>query len=429
VGLLEAHGGGYYSIHPALPWFFQELFARSSEDARLAARRAFVEAMGELGNYYHNSYGAGKREVLSALRAEEANLLQARRLALENGWWRGVISAMQGLDELYDHTGRRAEWKRLVEEVVPAFVEPKTEAPLPGLEEEWSLVIQYRVGLAREERNLPEAERLQGLQVDLARQRAAPLLTQPREGLDSGQRNQVRTFAAAVHDIGEIQREAGRAECVASYKESLALAEQIGDQAGAAICAFNLGHAYKDLPDLRDLAEAERWYRRSLDLRDPGDRLGRGGGAAQLGTVFLERFRGARSAGRPEEELLVLLNDAAHWYHQALELLREDAVAEQAVTHHQLGSVYGEARDLDRALPHYQKAIRYLEIQGNLFDASNTRFNVAVDLSSVGRFADALAYAEEALRGFESFGERAGAEVGETRRLIAEIQTAAQAGR
>jgi len=110
---------------------------------------------GELGNYYHNSYGAGKREVLSALRAEEANLLQARRLALENGWWRGVISAMQGLDELYDHTGRRAEWKRLVEEVVPAFVEPKTEAPLPGLEEEWSLVIQYRVGLAREERNLP----------------------------------------------------------------------------------------------------------------------------------------------------------------------------------------------------------------------------------------------------------------------------------
>src|SRR5262249_9180089 len=136
VGLLEAHGDGYYSIHPALPWFFQELFARSSAEAGLAARRAFVGATGELGNHYHNSYDAGRREVLSALRAEEANLLQARRLALENGWWGEVIRAMQGLDVLYSHTGRRAEWKRLVEEVVPAFVEPKTEAPLPGLEEE-----------------------------------------------------------------------------------------------------------------------------------------------------------------------------------------------------------------------------------------------------------------------------------------------------
>src|SRR6185295_2085618 len=93
---------------PALPWFFQELFARSSAEARLAARRAFVEAVGELGNSYWGSYQAGKREVLSALRAEEANLLQARRLALENRWWGGVISAMQGLDVLYSHTGCRA---------------------------------------------------------------------------------------------------------------------------------------------------------------------------------------------------------------------------------------------------------------------------------------------------------------------------------
>jgi hypothetical protein len=40
----------------------------------------------------------------------------------------------------------------------------------------------------------------------------------------------------------------------------------------------------------------------------------------------------------------------------------------------------------------------------------------------VGRFADALAYAEEALRGYTSYGERAGAEVERTRRLIEWIQ-------
>jgi hypothetical protein len=26
IGLLTAHGGGYYTIHPALPWFFKSLF-------------------------------------------------------------------------------------------------------------------------------------------------------------------------------------------------------------------------------------------------------------------------------------------------------------------------------------------------------------------------------------------------------------------
>src|SRR5882724_11747885 len=429
VGLLEAHGGGYYSIHPALPWFFQELFARSSAEVGLAARRAFVEAVGALGDSYHDSYGAGMREVLSALRAEEANLLQARRLALENGWWGRVISAMQGLYELYDHTGRRAEWKRLVEEVVSAFVEPKTEAPLPGREEEWSLVMEYRVGLAREEKNLPEAERLQGLRVAWNRQRAASLLAQPPEGLDTRQRNQVRTLSVSVEQLGHIQREEGKAECVASYKEALALDERIGDQALAAICAFNLGHAYMYLPNLRDFAEAEGWYRRSLELFAPGDQLARGMCSDELGTVALERFREARAKSRPAEELLVFLNEAVGWYHKSLELKPEDAVDTLAVTHHQLGSVYYEAGDLDRALPHYQKAIRYREAQGNLFGASNTRSNVALGLASVGRFADALAYAEEALRGYESYGERAGAEVERTRGLIAEIQTAAQAGR
>jgi tetratricopeptide (TPR) repeat protein len=216
---------------------------------------------------------------------------------------------------------------------------------------------------------------------------------------------------------------------VATYKEALELLERIGDQAAAAICAFNLGHAYKDLPAHRDLSEAERWYRRSLELFDPGDRLGRGKCTGQLGYVALERFKDARTAGRSEEELLVVLNDAARWYHQALELLPEDAVDDLAVTHNQLGQVYRSAGDLDRALPNYQKSIRYMEVQGNVFGAAQVRFNVALALASVGRFADALAYAEEALRGFVSYGERAGAEVAETQRLIAWIQKKMQARR
>ena len=90
---------------------------------------------------------------------------------------------MQGLRVLYDHTGRRAEWARLVAEIVPEFVDPQTDGPLPGREEHWSLVTEYRVRLAREMRNWPEAERLQRVCVDWDRRRAetcSPLA--PRAG-------------------------------------------------------------------------------------------------------------------------------------------------------------------------------------------------------------------------------------------------------
>src|SRR5208283_1953881 len=85
---------------------------------------------------------------------------------------RRVISTMQGLSSLYDQTGRRAEWKGLVEEIVPDFVDPASDGPRPGREEDWSLVTEYRVRLARELRDWARAERLQRLRVDWDRRRA-----------------------------------------------------------------------------------------------------------------------------------------------------------------------------------------------------------------------------------------------------------------
>jgi hypothetical protein len=62
LGLLNAHGGGYYAIHPALPWYFRDLFERCyPAEAGDLARRAFVEAMGWLGTYYHDQYSSGDR--------------------------------------------------------------------------------------------------------------------------------------------------------------------------------------------------------------------------------------------------------------------------------------------------------------------------------------------------------------------------------
>ena len=260
------------------------------------------------------------------------------------------------------------------------------------------------------------------MRVDWDRRRATDALARPSEDLTGIERNSIRNLAVSLHELGQIQRERGGAECVGAYRESLELFEHIGERAGVAVVAFNLGHAYKDLPPLRDLEQAEQWYRRSLELRAEGDRVGRGKGSYTLGHVVLERFDEARAADRPEEELLCHLNDAARFYHQALDLFPENAVNDLAVTHNALGATYYMAGDLDRALPHYNAAIQYFEKQDALFHAGGTRFNVALALAGASRFADARDYALAALRNFETYGDRAAADIANAKRLLAQIE-------
>ena len=102
--------------------------------------RAYVEMNAELSGYSFLQYEEGNRGVINLLRFEEPNLLFALRLARSHGWRVAAIGIMQGLRTIYNHTGRRAEWRRLVEEIGADFVDPETDGPRSGLEREWSLV-------------------------------------------------------------------------------------------------------------------------------------------------------------------------------------------------------------------------------------------------------------------------------------------------
>jgi tetratricopeptide (TPR) repeat protein len=426
IGLLTGHGGGYYSIHPALPWFFQKWFDQYYANAKERATRAFAETMGSLGTYYHKRYGEGLTDVVDDLRAEEANLRQARALARARGWWDTLIEAMQGLRTLYEHTGRRAEWAQLVQEIVPQFVDPATDGPLPGREEQWSLVTDYRVRLARQARQWPEAERLQRITVEWNRRRASPATGLSPDRVDPAQRHEIHSLAASLHALGEIQRELGQPECVQSYDESYELALGINDRPAAA--AFNLGTAYRDLPAIRNLEEAERWYRRSLELHAREDSLHRARCLVQLGTVSHERFREAQETDEPQQELLKHLNAARDLYLQALELIPQDAIADSAAIHGQLGNIYCDAGDVDRALAHYRECIGYMEHGGDVYGAAQARSNLALTLRRAGRFPDAREYALAALRGYQTFGDRAKDEVTRTLKMIAQIEQAQKSG-
>src|SRR5580658_9900912 len=144
-----------------------------------------------------------------------------------------------------------------------------------------------------------------------------------------------------------------------------------------AVVAFNHGTACQNLAAIRDLGQAERWYRRSLELRAKGDRMGRAKCLGQLGSDAYERFREARNT-KPAPELMRHLNDALGRYRDALDMTPPDAVGQLAPIHNELGNIYGGAGDLDRAPHHCRESIRLNEARGDPYGAATTRRNLAI---------------------------------------------------
>jgi hypothetical protein len=426
TGLLTPYGDGYYAVHPAIPWHLHHLFEThygptGSPPAQQAVH-AWTQTVSGLGDYYHNQYETGHTEVIGVLGLEEANLLRARLLAIEHHWPDLITGPMQGLRSLYGHTGRVIEWRRLVTELIPILTDPATSGPQPGLEDQWAILTGYQVRIAQDARDWDTAQKLQHTVIAWHRQDAATALTTPPEQLSDRQRNQIRNLGAALHELGEILREQGDPGCLQPYHEAIKLTQRIGARREEATVAFNLGHAYKDIPELRDLDQAQHWYQHRAGLLDDRDTLGQARTIGQLGNIAYERFRDARTAGADQETQLRHLNDAASAHHQKLELLPADEVNEHATAHNQLGNIYSEAGDTDQALAHYQKAIHYRELQDNTYRAGTTRFNTALTLARAGRRHDALLYARAALRDLQTVGPGAAAEAHRASQLITELE-------
>lgn len=441
VGLLSARGDGYYSIHPALPWFFRQLYVRyyseiinSGEDTintnrrslAFDASRAYVEAISGLGRFYHEQYETGHRDVIVALQAEYANLIYARKLALRNGWYNCVVGAMQGLITLYGYTGRWSEWRILVNEVEPYFINPINSGSQSGREDGWAIITYYRVELLKMDRRWAAAAQLQKLLVDFHRQKISPLLTTSSEQLDSSQRNIVRSLAVSVELLGSIQREQGLQECTTSYLEAYKLALQINDNTEAANCAFNLGRVYAgDIPPIQNLAQAEEWYQKGLTLSPQHDVLIRGRMQGQLGYLALRRFQAALRARESHTILSSYLSTAREAFEKALNTFPPGAVDDMAIAYGALGGVYLEAGQIDESIAQYREAVRCYEQLGNLYDAALVRENIAVAYARSGRLNEALLFARAALHTFDQFGTTAAQAAAKVRQNIAWIESLA----
>ncbi len=439
IGLLIAHNRHVLEIHPALSWFFANLFdrhfplesarpprsvdGRTPSDARACAARSFVEVMGPLGAHLSIQLDKGDDAVGRAMAAEEGNLLRAVDLARTQGWRDSIISPMLGLQALYRYTERHGEWARLVQAAVPDFVDPGTDGPLPGRDAEWSFVTSWRVGLARAERRWEEAERLQRLLVERERTRCAPALAAP-PGIMNRQRFQdVGNLAAAESELGSILWERDNPDCVAVFERARELSNRIGDINGVARAAFNLGHAYLSVSSIRNLDRASQLYRRAFEVADERNRFLRAACLGQLGSVALERLKEAIGAGAPVSVRDRLFNASVQLYTDGLGLLGEESPLRDRLTFRgQLCVVYNNAGRSDLALPHCREALRLAESGGDPFAAAGTRLNLARALAQTGRLRHGLAYAEAALRRFRAYGNRASEEARTAQGMIDQIE-------
>jgi tetratricopeptide (TPR) repeat protein len=404
VGLLTAvDEGRHYTIHPAVPWYFKRLFESYYRD-RSAVECKFVSAMEVVGEYYRREYNQGKRHLIAELNFNEQNLLHALRLAREHHLWNQAISLLWIIDKLYDESGRRVEFARLLAEAVPDFVDAQSDDPRPSMEEWWFPITLMRAEEARHRKDSREkADRLYARLLAYSQAQAGDAAGKPAAELDSKRRTALSELAAVLHRLGMSQWMDGDPACVDSLKKSLDLSEMLGDLDGAVSSAWHLGHAYTDLPAIRDYAKAETFYRRKLDLaKKRGDPLSWGDALHELGQLLYRRvLRAVEERNIPEAEINSLFNQALQYAREALDLLGPNS-SHSIWTHHLLGNIYDDAGRLEAALPHYKKAIQIAEFSGETSSAAKMRREVARAYLKRDRLDDALAYALAALRGLQA---------------------------
>ncbi len=481
VGLLHQHEEGCYATHPALQWFFHEMFddyyaaaerpARANqrgslalgsspetpagfrgwalrkkdgeaagrsfveglgstfrsfgqsktEDAATRAARAYVEAIGQLAARLTPPAENGDKAALRDLDAHESNLHHACRLACQLESWAMAAKATQGLGVLYASDGRLAQWESLLEQLTPLCVERSTQKSLPGREELWRVVIGQGARLAKKNRRLVRAEKMQELCVQWDREKAKVSLEKQPDTLETEERDSYRGLADSLYHLSSILREQGTPS-IKVDEEAVALRERLGEKESASAWAYEIGESYTEVPEIRELSQAERWLKRGLDLKKEEDRAGRAKCLAQLGRIAWVRFNEARKAERSEAELRRYLNDARMYYQAALEHDPPDDHAKLAQHHEELGHISQAVGDFERALPHYRDAIRYYDLGGNLEAASAARFNLGIDLRNAGRFAEARKVALAAREGFQRLGKSESEMLQRTNSLLENIE-------
>lgn len=252
VGLLRKIGEGYYTVHPALPWFFHDLLLEAFPNQVEWLEKAFSAAYGAYGGYLTESFQSNAQVVMSLLSAEENSLTYALRLARQHEKWDDVRGILYGFNRLLVTQGRWVEWDRLINEIEKESVAMNGD-PLAGREDLWRALLGHRAEIANFRRDYDAGEAIYVRLKDYY-ERAGD------------ERNQ----SAMLHQLGVIAHERRQfVEAERWYRQSLAIEERIGDEHGQASTLHQLGMIAEEqgnaLEAVRIYEQAEALYANQND--------------------------------------------------------------------------------------------------------------------------------------------------------------------
>ena len=322
-------------------------------------------------------------------------------------------------------TGRDGEWARLVEAGHPRVHRPGHRRPAtrPRRPVEPHHQLPGPAGQGSRGTGLPPP-RLQHTLITWDRDRAAAALASPRRQ-DSPPSSAARSAPSASPWKTSATSSASktiRAACL-YYEEALTLCQRISARTDEANLANTLGNTYKNVPGLRDLGQAERWYPAQPHPTGPTVTPLAAPKPASLGNSGLRAVRRSpRRRVNPGRCSWPTSTPPWDRYQQALALFPADDAEDLAAAHNQLGLIYDEARDT-RSGPAPLPATTPL--QGGPrrhHGAGTTRYNIALLLQDASRRADALLYARAALSDFEKVGPGAAQVVARAQNLITRLE-------
>jgi tetratricopeptide (TPR) repeat protein len=423
IGQLTSIMEAYYTIHPALPWFFRRMMRKYFGGKEEELARAFIRAEAHVGTGVEGHYEMESRGIVAHLQYEEANLRHALRQALELQMWDEAAELVSPIAALYRHLGRNIELTRLVGQIAALLIDPETHRAQAGVSEKaWLAALWFKAELDRDAGRLESAEAMQTMLVGYAWNAANPLVDraaveaaaatsesahskrQPeilrvRRNMDKKETGKVTSLSARLNALGQTQRLRGLAECTGTYKLAWALSAGIGDWRTAAACCDNLMLAYTGIVDTKDLDKSMYWAKKSLELATKVGPHWWSRAHAGVGRVWRHRFLQTLGTGERRMDYLSQaerdLLKAEKW------LLNISTLADKTLVHSELGNVYTYLGQPQAALDHFQKALRFDEESGKFREAADLRFNISLMLGNADEFDAAIQYAEAALAGYE----------------------------
>ena len=190
-------------------------------------------------------------------------------------------------------------------------------------------------------------------------------------------------LVAVLYKQGKLLSDRGEVkDGMVLYDVALELAEQLHDDAGAAITLRLIGNVYL----LRgDYAQARSIYQRSLDITDRlQDRGGSARTLANMGVIFEQQGDYRQALSNYQESLKI---------HTEL----QDQAATRAALNN-IGIIYGRQGDYTQSQDYFERSLKLAQELGDQVAVAESLLNLGVSYTSQGNYAKSLAYFYKSLR-------------------------------